>query len=103
MTFSLAGESKERTHRKSFFVRRPLSHGLMNPTAVREYRRLFRKLSKEGEVAGVPTLELFSGLPGVFEVGRTMALRSAIDDIVLLETCSEEGEWEGQVQYLPLR
>jgi hypothetical protein len=42
-------------------------------------------------------------MPGVFEVSRTVALRSAIDDIVLLATCSEDGEWEGQVQYLPLR
>jgi hypothetical protein len=42
-------------------------------------------------------------MPGVFEVGFAVALRSAIDDIVLLATCSEEGEWEGQVQYLPLR
>lgn len=42
-------------------------------------------------------------MPGVFEVGRSVALRSAIDDIVLLATCSENGEWDGQVQYLPLR
>lgn len=42
-------------------------------------------------------------MPGVFEVGRGVALRSAIDDIVLLATCSEDGEWDGQVQYLPLR
>jgi hypothetical protein len=42
-------------------------------------------------------------MPGVFEVGRTVALRSAIDDIALLATCSQDGEWEGQVQYLPLR
>jgi hypothetical protein len=42
-------------------------------------------------------------MAGVFEVGRTVALRSAIDDIVLLATCSEDGEWDGQVQYLPLR
>jgi hypothetical protein len=42
-------------------------------------------------------------MPGVFEVSRTVALRSAIYDIVLLATCSEDGEWEGQVQYLPLR
>jgi hypothetical protein len=42
-------------------------------------------------------------MPGVFEVGRTVALRSAIDDIVLLATCSEEGEREDHVQYLPLR
>ena len=42
-------------------------------------------------------------MPGVFGVGRTVSLRSAIDDIVILATCSEDGEWEGQVQYLPLR
>ena len=42
-------------------------------------------------------------MPGVFEVGLTVALRSAIDDIVLLATCSEDGEWDGQVRYLPLR
>lgn len=42
-------------------------------------------------------------MPGVFEISFTVALRSAIDDIVLLATCSEDGEWEGQVRYLPLR
>jgi hypothetical protein len=42
-------------------------------------------------------------MPAIFEVGRTVAVRSAIDDIVLLATCSEDGEWEGQVHYLPLR
>jgi hypothetical protein len=42
-------------------------------------------------------------MPGIFEVARTVALRLAIDDILLLATCSEDGEWEGQVQYLPLR
>ena len=31
-------------------------------------------------------------MPGVFEVGRTVALRSAIDDIVLLATCSDGKE-----------
>jgi len=42
-------------------------------------------------------------MPGVFEVGRTLALCSAIEDIVLLATYSVDGEWEGQVRYLPLR
>ena len=42
-------------------------------------------------------------MPGVLEVGRSVAVRSAIDDIVLLASCSEDGEWEGKVQYLPLR
>jgi len=26
----------------------------------------------------------------------------AIDEILILAECSEEGEWEGQVRYLPL-
>jgi hypothetical protein len=42
-------------------------------------------------------------MPGVFEVGRRVDIGDAIDDILLLAECSEEGEWEGQVRYLPLR
>jgi len=42
-------------------------------------------------------------MPGVFEVNRTVSIRAAIDDIILLTECSVPGEWEGQVRYLPLR
>ena len=42
-------------------------------------------------------------MPGVFEVGRSVSIRSAIEDILLLTDCSAPGEWEGQVRYLPLR
>ena len=42
-------------------------------------------------------------MPGVFEVSRSVAIRTAIEDIVLLTECSSPGEWEGQVRYLPLR
>jgi hypothetical protein len=42
-------------------------------------------------------------MPGVFEVSRAVAIRTAIDDIILLTECSLDGEWEGQVRYLPLR
>jgi hypothetical protein len=42
-------------------------------------------------------------MPGVFEVSRTVSTRVVIDDILLLAECSKEGEWEGQVRYLPLR
>ena len=42
-------------------------------------------------------------MPGVFEVSRTVPIRSAIEDILLLAECSLEGEWEGQIRYLPLR
>jgi hypothetical protein len=42
-------------------------------------------------------------MPGVFEVNREVPIAQAIEDILLLEECSVEGEWEGQVRYLPLR
>lgn len=42
-------------------------------------------------------------MPGVFEVSRDVAMRVAVDDILLITECSGRGEWEGQVRYLPLR
>ena len=42
-------------------------------------------------------------MPGVFEVSRDVPVSLAIDDLVLIAECSLEGEWEGQVRYLPLR
>jgi hypothetical protein len=41
-------------------------------------------------------------MPGVFEVSRTVPIGRAIADILLLVECSLDGEWEGQVRYLPL-
>ena len=41
-------------------------------------------------------------MPGVFEVVSSTSVGSAIDDLLLLAECSHEGEWEGQVRYLPL-
>lgn len=42
-------------------------------------------------------------MPGVFEVSRRVTVRVAAEDILLLSECSDSGEWEGQVRYLPLR
>lgn len=42
-------------------------------------------------------------MPGVFEVNRSVPIRIAIEDILALTEYSVEGEWEGQVRYLPLR
>jgi len=42
-------------------------------------------------------------MPGLFEVSRRIPLGQAIDDLLLLARCSLEGEWQGQVLYLPLR
>ena len=40
-------------------------------------------------------------MPGVFEVSRRVPLGQAIEDLLLLAECSREGEWEGQIRYLP--
>lgn len=42
-------------------------------------------------------------MPGVFEVSRRVPVGLAIEEILLLSECSLEGEWEGQVRFLPLR
>jgi hypothetical protein len=42
-------------------------------------------------------------MPGVFEVSRSVPISTVIEDIILLAECSLDGEWEGQVRYLPLR
>jgi hypothetical protein len=41
-------------------------------------------------------------MPGVFEVASVASIGQAIDDLILLAECSLEGEWEGQVRFLPL-
>jgi hypothetical protein len=41
-------------------------------------------------------------MPGVVEVNRSVSIGLAIEDLLLLAECSAEGEWEGQVLYLPL-
>lgn len=42
-------------------------------------------------------------MPGVFEISRSVPIGIAIEHIVLVATCSLDGEWEGRVVYLPLK
>jgi hypothetical protein len=42
-------------------------------------------------------------MPGLFEVMRNVPLGEAIEDLLVLAHGSFDGEWEGQVLYLPLR
>jgi hypothetical protein len=42
-------------------------------------------------------------MPGVFEVGQEIPVGDAIADLMLIATCSLDGEYIGQVRYLPLR
>jgi len=41
-------------------------------------------------------------MPGIFEVKSVAPIGQTIDDLILLAECSFEGEWEGQVRFLPL-
>ena len=48
-------------------------------------------------------IEAGLSMPGVFEVNRRVSVGLAIEEIILIAECSIEGEWEGQVRFLPLR
>lgn len=41
-------------------------------------------------------------MPGIFVVHDRMAVRQVIEELLLLDTCSEQAEWAGLVVYLPL-
>lgn len=40
-------------------------------------------------------------MPGVFEVSGKAGFSPIIFEIQLLAECSEDGEWQGQVRFLP--
>jgi hypothetical protein len=42
-------------------------------------------------------------MPGLFEVGHSLPVGAVADDLLLIAECSRDGEWEGQVRFLPLR
>ena len=41
-------------------------------------------------------------MPGIFEIGRGVPVRQAIEEILLIVECSVDEEWEGQIRYIPL-
>ena len=40
-------------------------------------------------------------MPGVIEIGTDAPIGRVIEDILVLVACSQDGELEGQIQYLP--
>lgn len=40
-------------------------------------------------------------MPGIFQVAQLAPIGAVIEDILLLVECGFEGEWEGQIRYLP--
>ena len=41
-------------------------------------------------------------MPGVFGAAKTLPVGLVIDDLLLLATCSLEGEWQNRIVYLPI-
>lgn len=48
-------------------------------------------------------LEAGLSMPGVFEVSQSVPVGVVIEDVLLIAEASAQGEWEGQVRYMPLR
>lgn len=42
-------------------------------------------------------------MPGLFLVPDTVPIGKAIDEIVLIATCSSPGEWDNRIEFLPLK
>jgi hypothetical protein len=42
-------------------------------------------------------------MPGVIEVDDDLPIGQAINEILLVVEASEQGEWEGQIIYIPLK
>lgn len=41
-------------------------------------------------------------MPGVLEISKKLPLGQAIEELLVFAECSVDGEWEGQVLYIPL-
>jgi hypothetical protein len=70
--------------------------------AARENRVLFthdvRTMTAHARVRVAAKLPM----PGLFAVPQSVPIGVAIEEIVLIAECSVDGEWEGQIRYLPL-
>ena len=51
----------------------------------------------------IDRIETGQSMPGVFEIDDAARIGRVIEDILLLAELSLEGEWEGQIGYVPLK
>ncbi|SRR6266704_198698 len=70
--------------------------------AARENRVLFTHDVATMTLHAHTRLRSSKPMPGLFEVGRSLSMAQAIEDILLIAECSLDDEWQGQVRYLPL-
>ena len=53
---------------------------------------------------GYASRRITSGLrmPGMIVVGKNLGFRTVIDDLLTIDECSQQPEWEGQIKHLPI-
>lgn len=79
----------------------------------RDDRTVLEWAARQGRVVLTHDIETMVGLayqragrggpmPGVVVVAQSMPMDRALEEILVFAEGSYEGEWEGQVQYLPL-
>ena len=70
--------------------------------AANENRILFTHDIRTMAVFATQRIKQDLPMPGLFQAAQTAAINQIIEDMILLATISNEGEWEGQIRYLPL-
>jgi hypothetical protein len=50
----------------------------------------------------IKRIETGQPMPGIFAVSQDVPIGPVIEDMLILSECSEMGEWEGLILYLPL-
>ena len=70
--------------------------------AANENRILFTHDIRTMAVFASQRIEQELPMPGLFQAAQTAAINRIIEDMILLATISDDGEWEGQIRYLPL-
>lgn len=70
--------------------------------AAQEGRVLFTHDVNTMTAYAIERIETGQPMPGIFAVGQDMPIGPVIEDMLTLSECSEPGEWEGLILYLPL-
>lgn len=71
--------------------------------AAREGRILLTQDAKTITKFAFDRVRSGSSMPGVIEIRRKVPIAVAVDELLVIVECSQDGEWEGQVLYVPLR
>lgn len=70
--------------------------------AAREGRVLLTHDVRTMTASAIARINAGLPMPGIVAVSKSLLIGKVIEDILLLAQCGREGDYEGQVEYLPL-